>query len=219
MALIALAAAAAFALQPVGSFHDGESLARDGEHWLALQATPAHAALVDTRVRVKRVHDDVVDDDGTDTGIEVATALADTGLLLRGPGLRAGPVAAVALPASPTPLAKAPVALRLRATPYRLVLQCGKTGERCDVVLDDGHRRQVLLTLPAGRYDDGSLMLGDDASPALLFAGDLDRDGRLDLILDATDHYNVGQPTLYLSSHARDGELVRAVAVHTSVGC
>jgi hypothetical protein len=86
-------------------------------------------------------------------------------------------------------------------------------------VLADGYRRQVLFALDAGRRDDGSLMLGDDASPALLFAGDLDRDGHLDLILDATDHYNVGRPTLYLSSPARDGELVRRVAVNESVGC
>ena len=44
--------------------------------------------------------------------------------------------------------------------------------------------------------------LGDDASPTLLFAGDLDRDGKLDLIFDTTDHYNVRRPTLFLSSQA-----------------
>jgi hypothetical protein len=218
MALTALLAAA-FALQPVGSFHADEPVARDGEHWLALRATALAASLVDTRARVTPVHDVVVDADGERSGREVATAVPDAGLLLRGSGLRAGPVAFAPLPATPTPLTAAPLMLRLGRAEYRVTLDCGRAATRCEVVLADGYRRQVLFALDAGRRDDGSLMLGDDASPALLFAGDLDRDGRLDLILDATDHYNVGRPTLYLSSPARDGELVRRVAVNESVGC
>jgi hypothetical protein len=219
MALIALVATAAFALQPVGSFHAGEPVARDGERWLALQATPAAAALVETRVRVKPVHDVVVDGDGSSTGLEVASAVPGATVLLRGAGLHAGSVEVAALPASHAPLAAAPFDLRLGSTRYRLALQCNGGATRCDVVLDDGRRRQVLFALDAGRQDDGSLMLGDDASPTVLFAGDLDRDGRLDLILDTTDHYNVGRPTLFLSTAAREGELLRPVAVHESVGC
>lgn len=219
MALITLALGAAFALQPTGSFHDGETVARDGEHWLALQVKPAAAALVDTRVRVKRVHDVVVDDEGGRTGREVDTAVPDATLLVRGAGLRAGAVARAALPESPTRLGTAPIGLRLGRAHYRLALDCDASATRCDVVLDDGRHRQALFALDAGRYQDGSLMLGDDASPMLLFAGDLDRDGRLDLILDATDHYNLSAPTLLLSTQARDGELVHAVAAHESVGC
>jgi hypothetical protein len=61
--------------------------------------------------------------------------------------------------------------------------------------------------------------LGDDATPALLFAGDLDRDGVLDLLLDTTDHYNLSRPTLFLSSQAGTGELLREVARFVAVGC
>ena len=67
--------------------------------------------------------------------------------------------------------------------------------------------------------DDGTMRLGDDAMPRLLFAGDLDRDGRLDLIFDITDHYNVSRPTLFLSSGAADGKPLRAAARYESVGC
>ncbi|MET0807665.1 MAG: hypothetical protein ABWX93_02785, partial [Pseudoxanthomonas sp.] len=63
------------------------------------------------------------------------------------------------------------------------------------------------------------MSLGDDASPTLLFAGDLDRDGKLDLIFDGTDHYNVSRPTLFLSSPAGQGELLHEVARYESVGC
>ncbi|WP_158636362.1 hypothetical protein [Aerolutibacter ruishenii] len=44
-------------------------------------------------------------------------------------------------------------------------------------------------------------------------------DGRLDLVFDTTDHYNLLRPTLFLSSRAAAGELVGQVAQYQSVGC
>ncbi|GAB1596813.1 hypothetical protein [Lysobacter claricitrinus] len=219
MALIAAALVAAFALQPVGTFHDGESAARDGEAWLALQVTRPRSALVATTARVRRVHDEVADAAGDATAHEVSTRVADASFLLRGPRLYAGPVATAWTGVAPLPLSITPLALKLRGATYRLRLDCTARGDACNVVLDGGAHAQVLLRLPAGRYNDGSLMLGDDAAPALLFAGDLDHDGHLDLILDSTDHYNVSQPTLYLSSGTDAGALVRQVALHRSTGC
>ena len=119
----------------------------------------------------------------------------------------------------PARISEAPIDLRLGDAAYRLALRCALPGAPCRVELETGTHRQALLELAATRNEDGSLMLGDDASPALLFAGDIDRDGRLDLILDATDHYNLRRPTLYLSTQAADGELVHRVAEHEAVGC
>ena len=82
-----------------------------------------------------------------------------------------------------------------------------------------GAHRQVLAKMSGYRSPEGIDILGDDATPRLLFAGDLDRDGRLDLILDTTWHYNVSRPTLFLSTLAREGELVREAAANESVGC
>lgn len=53
----------------------------------------------------------------------------------------------------------------------------------------------------------------------LVWVGDLDRDGRLDLIVDASDHYNVGELRLYLSGGASSGSLVRLVASRRTTGC
>lgn len=54
----------------------------------------------------------------------------------------------------------------------------------------------------------------------LVWAGDLDGDARVDLLTDCVDHYNVQVSwTLFLSSGARDGELVHAVADLLAVGC
>ncbi len=59
----------------------------------------------------------------------------------------------------------------------------------------------------------------DMIGPSLIWAGDLDRDGKLDFLLDATTHYNVSEPTLFLSSPAQAGEIVRPVATIHFVGC
>ena len=59
----------------------------------------------------------------------------------------------------------------------------------------------------------------DDAMVQILFAGDIDGDGLLDLIIDTSRHYNVSSPTLYLSKPADKGHLLKVVGQHTSVGC
>jgi len=57
-----------------------------------------------------------------------------------------------------------------------------------------------------------------EMQPAILWIGDLDRDGRLDIFLDATV-YPSGHYILYLSSEAGKGEIVRKVAEMISPGC
>ncbi|GAB6194854.1 hypothetical protein [Lysobacter xanthus] len=222
MALSALLLAAAFALQPVGLFHGDETIARDGQAWLALRNGGNGAALVATRVRVRAVNDAVLDAPEETTGREVDVDVPDTRVVLRGAGLRPGPVPRAG-GAEVASLGLQPLELKLGSTAYRLVVRCtgpARAASRpCEVVMSHAGRSQVLARTTATMQDDGAVMLGDDAAPSLWFAGDLDRDGRLDLILDTTDHYNVGQPTLFLSSRARAGELVRQAAVHRSTGC
>lgn len=55
--------------------------------------------------------------------------------------------------------------------------------------------------------------------PALDWAGDLDGDGKLDLILSTGSDGYAGIKTLYLSSHAEEGKLVRRVAWFSSSSC
>lgn len=90
----------------------------------------------------------------------------------------------------------------------------------CEVALIEGERIQALVRMTAQQMEGRpGLMLGDDATPHLIFAGDLDRDGKLDLIFDTTDHYNLSRPVLFLSGAAEGDELLHAVAEHNAVGC
>lgn len=221
--VITLMLAAGFALQPVGTFHGDEPVARAGEHWLALHDAPDGMRLVAARARLRTVHDPILDADNEATGIEVAADGApDAAMLLRGPALRAGAIerAEIADDAG-SDLA----AFRFRNMDYRLRPRCPQalpapgTSQACDVVLASAAGEQAVSTWMRSRSETGPVEFDADARPTLLHAGDFDRDGRPDLILDTTDHYNVSRPTLFLSSPARSGEAVREVASHRSVGC
>lgn len=74
----------------------------------------------------------------------------------------------------------------------------------------NGQQRKSLLVAQPG-FDDQMIYL--------IFAGDIDGDGILDLIIDTSAHYNATIPTIYLSKPAQAGELVKPVGGHRSVGC
>lgn len=81
-----------------------------------------------------------------------------------------------------------------RIDDYELWLQRGS---------GDGATRQLLIKDPEVSVDECA---------SLRWAGDLDRDGQLDLIYNLGGHYTETRLALYLSSAAKPGELVGLVA-------
>lgn len=226
---------AGYAIQPPGQFHRGEPVARDGERWLALRIDRMDAALVSVIVQVATVEDPLVDEPGGErTGQAVSTDRPDEAvvMLLRGPALVPGTLDAAtqASQATGDGQHRIDTVLAFRGTRHHLRSACTPRGAMpddgqrrfdCRIVLrDDRGREQVLVRMDGYADTPGAApLLGDDAMPALLFAGDLDRDGELDLLFDTTDHYNRSSPTLFLSSQAAPGELLGKVASYDSVGC
>jgi hypothetical protein len=86
---------------------------------------------------------------------------------------------------------------------YQLRLVQGSGGEQ---------HAQLLVALPE------FFRFADDYGPELLWAGDLDRDGRLDLLYNLSSFYMYTHLALFLSSAAKDGELVGLVARWNAVG-
>lgn len=228
LALVAaLAAGASPGLQLPGLFHGDETVARDGERWLALIDGTDGVRLQAVRVSVKPAQDPVLDDEDGRTGRIVESASGSGGAVvayLRGPGLQARPVTRAAIEDQPGQDGLTSSVLRLGERRYRLETRCEpdpaiRDGYRCAIQLVEGERRQTLADMVGARVPEGGIALGDDASPHLLFAGDLDGDGALDLLYDRSDHYNVAAPTLFLSGAAAADELVHPVAEQRTTGC
>jgi hypothetical protein len=104
---------------------------------------------------------------------------------------------------------------RLGSRPYRIRLQ-SKEPNYCDavIILTQGGRTQKLFDAaePGATNDPALLVSCDEPHFTVHWAGDLDRDGRLDMLVTFSQKYSYHPRQLFLSSGARSGELVAEVA-------
>ena len=203
-----------------------------GKTWTGLFYGPGGYYLDATPVTTARVYDAVLDESeqGPHTGIEVKARHKDTALLLISgvTYLRKGPVTpAPGLSGSehtfftlqPGDSSRFNYAGRSYTLIARGVKKQVEDQPGNEIITDyrlylagekNGKRIEQLLTAQRNL---------DDAQPGIIFCGDLDGASIPDFLIDTTDHYNVFQPTLYLSSQAAEDKLLLRVAKHTSVGC
>ncbi len=202
------------------TFHGDEVPGRNGEVWLALVVDNGKATLQFTTLKIEAVNDPIGDGPDDKTGRSVAAPGIEPRVLLRNiAGLRTGEVAVAVAEVQPLSVAT-PLPIAFGGKTLNLAVRCSGTGDAlaCNVVLGDGVTEQVLFDTYAARGENGAIELGD-AIPSVLFAGDLDRDGRVDLLIDTTDHYNLSRPTLFLSGAAKKGQHVAEVAQQSITGC
>ena len=219
------------AVQGIGEFHGGETIARDGETWLALVEENQALGLRSVQVQVRPVNDPVLDAEGETSGREVSVpALSGAPvLLLRGPALREGTITATAPRDVGPQIGSAIEIVESDGVTLYLGWSCDSSRPathgsepgvfRCDLRLRGRGREQVLHSLDARMDPDAGLVLGSDGSVMLRFAGDLDGDGRSDLVLDVSDHYNSMRTVLWLSSVATLPALLHEAAATNVTGC
>jgi hypothetical protein len=211
-----------------GEWHGNEVRAADWEHWLGVVSLPdAGWMLREFVLRVEAVEDPIIDEPGEMTGKKVRMAEgAEPLFLVRGlDGLSPGKITAV--PDAPAEIAlDHPLRLELPGgTGLDLSLDCRNpafdaTGiAECPLYAADGKGRQVLATFTLYRPEQDRIEFAAEANPRLLWAGDLDRDGRIDLLIDLSNHYNISSPALFLSSPAKGDEKLRKVAEFVTTGC
>ncbi len=213
-----------------GVFHADEVAVENGSTWLAVVPQHGHGFVIEeATVVVETVHDPIIDGEGEMTGVQVsAPSCFRTPLfLVRGvDAIQTGWFDTTY--GTPIPLKiNEPFPIKVSSQRrYALLVDCDPNAPttvdnfvECPLVLVHELSHQVLTTFSVYAPPDGDLGFASEAVPQLLWAGDIDRDGKLDLLLDLTNHYNASAPTLFLSSGAGEGELVAEIASLFITGC
>lgn len=83
---------------------------------------------------------------------------------------------------------------------------------------------QLILFKKPDHYGPRQVLIEHDRTcaedtPSLIWAGDLDHDGKLDLLMDIDNHYAPRTYGLFLSSEAEGDDLVKLVATLLIMGC
>lgn len=200
-----------------GEFHGDEITAKSGERWLGLFPTPDGFALLFTTLIVEAAHDPIVDEKPkvkTGKKVSVSRTRKPVFLLNDASLLRRGAVNAVLTDE------------KYLGNGGFVDLSMGGKKYHLKVVSADPTPANILM--PNSKLvfsSEGmsqiifSVEEPDDGSWSLLWAGDLDGDGKLDLYMDLHNKYNSSQRRLFLSSHASRGNLVKEVAEFSTVGC
>lgn len=209
------------ALVETGDFHGDEVHARTGQHWLGLYVSRTGSRLVEVIARVSRVNDPIVDENERQrTGKRIQTpGHPNPVFLVRGFNeLRPSDVTTVF--AGSTVLTKrTDITLRLGSTKYRLWVSTKDTSDE-DYI--DSRDASLQLSVDGMRQELYSLRHEEyvnEPNWELIWAGDIDRDGLLDLYVGVGSHYNMTDHRLFLSSSTSNGQIVRQVARLKTLGC
>ncbi len=190
--------------------HHGDEvpLNADGTWW-AICGAEGRRELKPATVAVKLVRDPGLDDESRATGAEVDVRGCENpiALLRNVPGLKER----VLTEGTASPVRKGVSTLRFGKAGLEIRrIREGERGFRLE--LSSEGRTQTLFAAEAG-FSAGS-------EPwRVAWIGDLDGDGRADVILDARADEDASQMLLFLSGRAAPGTILQLVATFTDVGC
>jgi len=189
-------------------YHPGEAPLHPGPGWLALDVVGGLWHLLPATLRGERARDEIADsDDGVRLHADPAGAL----LYLRLPGLVAGKVDTPDLRFKGHAReldASTALALPFKGHVWNL------DGRHGELVLSEGSSRMSFGPMLARSDPD----FDTEEGLMLLWAGDLDRDGRLDFIVEGNGN-NSKDVCVWLSSRAKPGELLGEPTCWHTIGC
>lgn len=215
--LLLTPAARAASILELSDYHGDEVKAKANQSWLGLYTDASgKSELKATKVSITMVNDQIIDEDPKlKTGKRIAVPGSKKPLfVLSGiPGLKPGSV--ITSPLSKKEHLEVGQQIKLKVgTAESTLIVTGKKNKE--------YRNNYTITLKSGGTTQQLLrhrQIDPETAPSLLWCGDLDGDGKLDLIMDTTDNYNVRNVTVFLSGKAKPGSLVKKVAEQFATGC
>lgn len=205
-----------------GEHHGSDVSFPDVDGWYGLFETDSGHVLEPVEILTKACHDPAVDGLGDTTGISITVDDPRSMIfLVRSPrSLKTGLVRTHFVGDKWIYLGELTVLGEYALTALGLLTDEGGRSPREPLVID----YQLKLFKNPDHYGPRQVLVVHDRTcaedtPSLLWAGDLDRDGKLDLFMDILNHYAGRHYALYLSSEAEDGELVKLVADLFIHGC
>ena len=211
-----------------GTYHGDEVTAKSGEKWLALVPSLGGYALEETPIRIEFVKDEIIDQKDEATAKKVLIDLNKKPLFLVRANQVIKPGSVEMATAKPQNLEiDSAIQLKLNnGRNYDVLVACDANSpltvdnfRQCPLVLTTESMHQTINNFQIYSPPDSKPVFAGDASPSLIWAGDLNKDGALDLLIDLSNHYNISAPTLFLSSGAPSDALVVKAAEFITSGC
>jgi hypothetical protein len=208
---------------PTGVFHNDEVAPNsDKKVWFGLLRSNVTYRVAKTMINVTSVNDPILDEENEKSGWEVSTSSDDSCLLLIGNlTLPEREVQRVAVPEYIYPGDS--VSFTHLDVNYTFVATGEKRKVQESPLWYEVWNYKLYFKSEKGGKVNKSLLVAtpnfDDKMIMIIFAGDIDGDEILDLIIDTSRHYNGTTLTLYLSKQADKGEVLKPVGAHSSVGC
>ena len=168
-----------------------------------------------TKLKMKPVHSPMVDEEGEMSGIKIyCEGYANNPMLL---------VAGIKIPEGMQ--IDSYKELKNRLLPGESMLLGDNTIKALGTMDEHGRISDYKLLIAGVKNGTGIEQIFleqdyfDDSMIRFIWAGDIDRDGFLDLFLDISPKYSFSNPALFLSSKAGDNELLKLVAETILSGC
>lgn len=217
-------------------FFHGDDVAdvNDGEEWVAVIQNTKGYTTKKTKVFVETVMDDIGDEPtGPFTGKKISIELkktADIVFLVSGLDLRPDvQIPFVKTIKTPGPAEsyselnlEAGSSIEIKGLKRNLILKGMDTVYR--EVYETGYERTIMAYKLVGIVDDYQFTvmkesLLDDATPHIIWAGDLNQDGYPDFLIDISPKYSMTKPALFLSQIKKGKLSYKKMAERTSYGC
>lgn len=190
-----------------GTYHADEAVGiKDKESWMAIFPSGTRYVARRVHVSVKTVMDPVLDDEkGPFTAKEVVSDPKAVFLLK---GLPLGNGGVIEGAAVNTDLLEVGKSMAIKGAAGEVKISA-ENGPGYRLVARVGKKESVLVS------SEGEV----DNWPHLIWAGDLNKDGYPDFLMDRSDHSNISIPALYLSKKSGGEVSYEKAAEHLSTGC